>query len=103
MPGNTAFTIAKSPATCGAAKEVPLKESYPPPGTAVLIEVPGATSMGPLKVFGGAALENAENTPVPLSDAATFIDWDIHAGKPIAVRLLKFPVEMTVATLKLFN
>src|SRR3954470_4384559 len=54
-PGTACISTAHSPATCGAAIEVPLNTSYAPPGTEEFIESPGASN-----VRNGATLENDE-------------------------------------------
>src|SRR5262245_3227499 len=74
MEGTGCLSRANAPATCGAAIDVPLKYSYPPPRTDEAIDPPGAS--GDRK---GAMPEKSDTSAVGLLDPTLTAD-EIHAG-----------------------
>ena len=79
---------ANAPATCGAAIEVPLKKSKPPPGTDDLIWLPGAS-----RVRKVALLLNPETVSLFVVDP-TLTELEMQAGKLRALVSPSLPDEM---------
>src|SRR6516225_452358 len=75
MEGTACLSRANAPATCGAAIDVPLNTSYPPPGTDELMFSPGASSDRK-----GAMSEKKDTSSVRLLDPTLTAD-EIHAGE----------------------
>src|SRR5207244_13616894 len=78
--GEACFRIAKTPATCGVAMDVPSKLSNPPPGTDEVIRSPGAN-----RERNVAWLENEETlsngvSPDPSPVEPTLTEVEIHDG-----------------------
>ena len=90
--GTACFISAQTPATCGAAIDVPLSASYPPPVTDDVIESPGAHSD-----MNVAAFEN-HATWSCLSVAPTLTADEMHAGAESPNGQPSLPAATTVAT-----
>src|SRR5262245_56672303 len=92
--GTACLNSAKTPATCGAAIDVPLAISTPPPVVEVLIEKPGASRLMP-----GARLENDATASAGGSVVApTLIAASMQAGAATAFGRPSLPEATTVAT-----
>ena len=77
--GTACRISAHTPATCGAAIDVPLATSKPPPGTEELIASPGANSDR-----NGVTFENHDTASAFVVDP-TLTAEETQAGEPIEV------------------
>src|SRR5258706_8640637 len=90
--GAACFSSPQTPATCGAAIDVPLSGSYPPPGIDEVIDSPGAKSDR-----NGAVFEN-QATSSCLVVAPTLTADEMQAGAARPNGQPSLPAATTVAT-----